>query len=138
MADAHAGNAWSKGSNVSIAIHSRPSKVSPGTKSPRQADLLIPTRKQSQLDRAIQLAEENNLSLAMANNNLDSVYAEMGRVNRRLGSRSKEEEPEPKWGALYPANAQYNSVQGNVQDYTMPSGEHDNSSANRSKRQRHR
>ncbi|KAF2172213.1 hypothetical protein M409DRAFT_17452 [Zasmidium cellare ATCC 36951] len=104
-----------------------------------------PPKKQSELDRAIQLAEENNLSLAMANNNLDSVYAEMGRVNRRLGvevERRRAGTQMVDQDALYPANAPYNSVQGNVQDYTRPSGGQqrtdDNSSANRSKRQRHR
>ncbi|KAF2158725.1 hypothetical protein M409DRAFT_61413 [Zasmidium cellare ATCC 36951] len=66
-----------------------------------------PPTKQSGIDRAIQLAEENKLSLAMANNNLDTVYAEMGRVNRRLGvevERRRAGTQIGDQGALYPTN----------------------------------
>lgn len=66
------------------------------------------------MDRMLQLAETNHSNLASMSNNLDSMTATLGRIDRRLETESNRRasfQTGPQ-GAFNPSYPQYSSIQG--------------------------
>lgn len=99
-------------------------------------------RKQSDLDRAIELAEDNHSRITSLSNEVARMTAQMGGMDRHLTVEQERAGIQTAGqGFSYPLNAQYGSIQGYAQYNTRLDGgderPDDGSAMSRPKRRRH-
>lgn len=100
------------------------------------------SRKQSDLDRAIELAEDNYSRITSLSDEVASMTAQMGTMDRHLRVEQERAGVQTTGrGSSYPVNAEYGGTQSYAQYNTRPSGADeradDNPATSRSKRRRH-